>query len=309
MRSRASGGTCGASIAAASAETMSSLRRRAICVQRAMSTERSSIGGRASARTTAPASVGSARRRSHASTSRISARWKNAASPTSRCGIARSSSATLTAWPSWVISGTSTATRGRAGLVSPASRASSRSMSTATDWAWERSLAQRHSSHSPSGAAAGRRRVAQPGGVVREHRGRGLPDAARGSAGCARAPPRACPLPCEAAHPGRARAAVAPQARRRDRPRSSPPGAPTPRWPASPAPGRAPGRRRAADSQSAARGWAGRGPGQGRRRSGRRRRGRPPRPASARGCSRSGRTRAPARASGASSASACAHAT
>ncbi len=32
---------------------MSSLRRRAICVQRAMSTERSSIGGRASARTTA----------------------------------------------------------------------------------------------------------------------------------------------------------------------------------------------------------------------------------------------------------------
>ena len=35
---------------------MSSLRRRAIWVQRAMSTERSSIGGRASARTTAGAS-------------------------------------------------------------------------------------------------------------------------------------------------------------------------------------------------------------------------------------------------------------
>ena len=150
MRSRASGGTCGASIAAASAETMSSLRRRAICVHRAMSTERSSIGGRASARTTAPASVGSARRRSHARTSRISARWKNAASPTSRCGIARSSSATLTAWPSWVISGTSTATRPGA----TASRASRCSMSTATDWAWERSLAQRHSSHSPPGAPA-----------------------------------------------------------------------------------------------------------------------------------------------------------
>ena len=110
MRSRASGGTCGASMAAASALTMSSLRRRAIWVHRAMSTERSSIGGRASARTTAPASVGSASSRSQASTSRISARWKNAASPTSRCGMARSSSATLTAWPSWVISGTRIAT-------------------------------------------------------------------------------------------------------------------------------------------------------------------------------------------------------
>ena len=37
---------------------MSSLRRRAICVQRARSIARSSIGGRASARTTAPASPG-----------------------------------------------------------------------------------------------------------------------------------------------------------------------------------------------------------------------------------------------------------
>ena len=37
---------------------MSSLRRRAICVQRAMSIARSSTGGRASARTTAPASLG-----------------------------------------------------------------------------------------------------------------------------------------------------------------------------------------------------------------------------------------------------------
>jgi hypothetical protein len=53
---------------------MSSLRRRAICVQRAMSTERSSTGALASARTTAAASEGSASRRSHASTSRISAR-------------------------------------------------------------------------------------------------------------------------------------------------------------------------------------------------------------------------------------------
>ena len=81
MRSRASGGTCGDSVAAASAATMSSLRRRAICVQRAMSTERSSIGARASARTTAGASPGSASSRSQASTSRTSARWKKAASP------------------------------------------------------------------------------------------------------------------------------------------------------------------------------------------------------------------------------------
>ena len=84
MRSRASGGICGDSVAATSAETMSILRRREICVQRAMSTERSSIGGRASARTTAPASPGSASRRSQARTSRISARWKNAAAPTRR---------------------------------------------------------------------------------------------------------------------------------------------------------------------------------------------------------------------------------
>src|SRR5579872_1296106 len=66
MRSRASGGTCGDSVAAASAATMSSLRRRAIWVQRAMSTERSSIGGRPRARTTAAASEASARSRSHA---------------------------------------------------------------------------------------------------------------------------------------------------------------------------------------------------------------------------------------------------
>ena len=46
--------------------------------------DRSSIGGRASARTTAPASPGSASSRSHASTSRTSARWKNAAAPTTR---------------------------------------------------------------------------------------------------------------------------------------------------------------------------------------------------------------------------------
>src|ERR1700690_2625324 len=50
MRSLASGGTCGDSVAAARAATMSSLRRRAMLVQRTMSTERSSIGGGARAR-------------------------------------------------------------------------------------------------------------------------------------------------------------------------------------------------------------------------------------------------------------------
>ena len=66
MRSRASGGICGDSSAAPSAATMSSLRRRAIWVQRARSIARSSTGGRASARTTAPASPGSTSSRSQA---------------------------------------------------------------------------------------------------------------------------------------------------------------------------------------------------------------------------------------------------
>ena len=111
MRSRASGGSCGDSVAATSALTMSSLRRRAIWMQRARSAARSSTGGRASARTTAPASPGSTSSRSHASTSRTSARWKNAAAPTSRNGTARSSSATATAWPSLRTERTSTPTR------------------------------------------------------------------------------------------------------------------------------------------------------------------------------------------------------
>ena len=81
MRSRASGGICGDSSAAPSAATMSSLRRRAIWVQRARSIARSSTGGRASARTTAPASPGSTSSRSQASRSRTSARWKKAAAP------------------------------------------------------------------------------------------------------------------------------------------------------------------------------------------------------------------------------------
>ena len=131
---------------------MSSLRRRAIWVQRAMSTERSSIGGRASARTTAPASDGSASSRSQASTSRISARWKNAASPTSRWATARSSSATATAWPSRATAETRIAIRPG---CTP-SRAISRSTSAATDWACARSLAQRQNSTSPpDGDSAG----------------------------------------------------------------------------------------------------------------------------------------------------------
>ena len=100
MRSRASGGSCGDSVAATSAETMSSLRRRAICTQRARSTERSDTGGRPSARTTAPASFGSASRRIQASTSRTSVWAKKSASPTVRKPIARSSKATPTSRPS-----------------------------------------------------------------------------------------------------------------------------------------------------------------------------------------------------------------
>ncbi len=45
MRSRASGGTCGASVAAARPSTRSSLRRRATWMTRASSTWRSSMGG------------------------------------------------------------------------------------------------------------------------------------------------------------------------------------------------------------------------------------------------------------------------
>src|ERR1039458_4535630 len=91
MRSRASGGTCGASVATVTAETKSSLRRRASAITRAKSTWRSSIGGRASARTTAAASVGSNSRRIHASTSRTSARSRNTAArgsaPAESCGV------------------------------------------------------------------------------------------------------------------------------------------------------------------------------------------------------------------------------
>ena len=75
MRSRASGGTCGDSSAAASPSTRSSLRRRASWMTRASSVWRMTMGGPASARTTAPASPGSTSRRIQASRSRRPARW------------------------------------------------------------------------------------------------------------------------------------------------------------------------------------------------------------------------------------------
>ncbi len=148
MRSRASGGICGDSSAAPSAATMSSLRLRAIWVQRARSIARSSTGGRASARTTAPASPGSASSRSQASRSRTSARWKKAAAPARRYGTARSSSAAATACPSPLTERTSTHTSSGA----TSSRATSRSTSAATACACARSDAQRQNATSPAGA-------------------------------------------------------------------------------------------------------------------------------------------------------------
>ena len=158
IRSRASGTICGDSVAATSALTMSSLRRRAIWMQRARSPARSSIGGRASARTAAPASFGSASSRSHASTSRTSARWKNADAPTTSNGTARSSSATVTAGPSSRTERTSTAIR--SGRTPSRTR---RSTSAATLWACARSFAQRQNSTSPPGAASGIPRPSRSG--------------------------------------------------------------------------------------------------------------------------------------------------
>ena len=170
MRSRASGGICGDSSAAPSAATMSSLRRRAIWVQRARSMARSSTGGRASARTTAPASPGSTSSRSQASRSRTSARWKKAAAPASRWGTARSSSATATAWPSL----RTERTRMQTSSGSTSSRASSRSTSAATACACARSVAQRQNATSPAGRL--RRGLERLGEALRRglgHRPRG----------------------------------------------------------------------------------------------------------------------------------------
>ena len=199
MRSRASGGTCGDSVAAASAATMSSLRRRAIWVQRAMSTERSSIGGRASARTTAAASEGSASSRSQASTSRISARWKNAACPTSRCATARSSSATATAWPSRATSGTST-------TISPGRHPLAADQPL--DVGGHRLGLGAVAGAAPEGRARRRARRAPAATAARARRRR--PARARGSGGPRAARPRARPGPTARDALG-ARAAKAPQ--------------------------------------------------------------------------------------------------
>ena len=75
---------------------MSSLRRRAIVVSRARSAERSSIGGRVSARAAAAESSGSASTRSQAIASRTSGRWKSAAGPARWNGMPRSSIAAAT---------------------------------------------------------------------------------------------------------------------------------------------------------------------------------------------------------------------
>ena len=155
IRSRASGGSCGDSVAATSAETMSSLRRREICTQRARSIERSSTGGRASARTTAPASDGSTSSRSHASTSLTSARWKNAVAPASRCGTARSSSASATACPSLRTERTRIAISSAA-----APPRMSRSTSAATACACARSFAARQKRTAPPAGASRRLSIA-----------------------------------------------------------------------------------------------------------------------------------------------------
>ena len=87
---------------------MSSLRRRAIVVSRARSAERSSTGGRVSARAAAAESSGSASTRSQAIASRTSGRWKSAAGPERWKGMPRSSIAAATGPPSRAGSSTST---------------------------------------------------------------------------------------------------------------------------------------------------------------------------------------------------------
>ena len=88
---------------------MSSLRRRAICVQRAMSTERSSIGGRASARTTAAGVGGVGQQPQPGEHVADLGALEERRLADDAVGTARSSSATATACPSREIAGTSTA--------------------------------------------------------------------------------------------------------------------------------------------------------------------------------------------------------
>ena len=94
---------------------MSSLRRRAIVVSRARSAERSSIGGRVSARAAAAESSGSASTRSQAIASRTSGRWKSAAGPERWKGMPRSSIAAATG--AAVGAGSSTSTQISSGGV------------------------------------------------------------------------------------------------------------------------------------------------------------------------------------------------
>ena len=153
-RSRPSGVSCGPSRAADTAEGMSTLRRRASWVSRAMSTECSPTGGRAITRTAAPESAGLASSRSQASRSRTSARWKYAAEPCRRKGSARSSSAAHTTAPSRTADGIRTAIRSGSvpEEISPAAAA-------AMACAWARSEAQRQKrTLPPSRVSAGRRR-------------------------------------------------------------------------------------------------------------------------------------------------------
>ena len=124
---------------------MSSLRLRASWVSRAMSTERSSIGGRVRARTTAPESEGSASSLSQASRSRTSVRWKYAAAPIRRNGTARSSSAAPIVAPSFFTERTST----QISSGGTASCATSRSTSAASVCACAPSERQRQKLTSP----------------------------------------------------------------------------------------------------------------------------------------------------------------
>ena len=117
---------------------MSSLRRRAIVVSRARSPERSSTGGRVSARAAAAESSGSASTRSQAIASRTSGRWKSAVGPERWKGMPRSSIAAATAPP--CLAGSATRTQICSGAGPPAIRCST---SRATACAWARSLAHR----------------------------------------------------------------------------------------------------------------------------------------------------------------------
>ena len=124
---------------------MSSLRRRAIVVSRARSAERSSTGGRVSARAAAAESPGSASTRSQAIASRTSGRWKSAAGPERWNGMPRSSIAAATGPP--FAPGSSISTQISSGEVPVASRCST---SRVTACACARSFVHRQKRSSAS---------------------------------------------------------------------------------------------------------------------------------------------------------------